>query len=214
MRFAINNVIKALTMELLEFNCFWYCWMHNMLMLCRSFIWGVIGGSCWGYDIWSSLYVFLNDWRGVLWWYFNLYLLKLHDMASLFLKYYLISCQLTFLWNQRLQQHHSLIITCPRVHLSVAVASFFCEFVPWLWLWEQFRNGSLRKTQDIFGEQPLTDIVNWKKFADASWNVQCVEILIGVFIHVVAKHLLETRFHWITFGYQWITQASKHCTGR
>lgn len=61
MRFAINNVIKASesgsTAELLEFNCFWYCWMHMMLFLrnCRCRV-STHRGQIWGFehfDIWS-----------------------------------------------------------------------------------------------------------------------------------------------------------------
>lgn len=120
---------------------------------------------------------------------------------------------LTFFRYQRLEQHHSSIITSPRMHLPITVPSLLRQFIPGLRFRQQLRNRPLRQTQDVFGEESLANVVDGEKFTDTSGYVESVEILGGVFVHVVAEHLLEFGFHGVTFGDEAFAKAADHGAG-
>lgn len=94
------------------------------------------------------------------------------------------------------------------MHLAVGVSSLLGELVPGFGLAEQLGHGSLGQTEHVLGEQPLPDVVDGEEFPHPARDVQRVQVLRGVLVHVVTQHLLETRLHGVTFGDERLSQPT------
>lgn len=101
-----------------------------------------------------------------------------------------VSAPPTFLRDQGLEHHHGSVVARPRVHLPVAVPALLRQLVPRLGLRQQLGDGALGQTQHVLGEQPLANVVHAEQLANPPRDVQRVQGLGRVPIHVVAKHLL------------------------
>lgn len=99
------------------------------------------------------------------------------------------------------------------MHLPVTVPPLLRQLVPRLRLRQQLGDGALRQAQYVLGEQPLPNVVDREQLADASRDVQRVQILRGVLVHVVAQHLLQFRLHWIALRYETLAQSAHHRAG-
>lgn len=100
------------------------------------------------------------------------------------------------------------------MHLPVAIATFFRQFVPRLRFTQQFADGALTQPKNVLGEQSLTDVVYREQFSDPPRYVERVQILGGVFVHVVSQHLLEPGLHRVALRYKGLAESTGHtgCT--
>uniref|UniRef100_A0A182QAU8 Uncharacterized protein n=1 Tax=Anopheles farauti TaxID=69004 RepID=A0A182QAU8_9DIPT len=72
------------------------------------------------------------------------------------------------------------------------------------------RHRALRQPEHVLGEQPLADVVHGQQFPHAPRNVQRVEVLVGVLVHVVAQHLLQLRLHRVALRDERIAEPADH----
>lgn len=100
------------------------------------------------------------------------------------------------------------------MHLPVRVAALLRELVPRLGLGQQLRHRALGQAQHVLREQPLPDVVHRQQLAHAPADVQRVEVGVGVFVHVVAQHLLQPRLHRVALGDERVPEAADERAGR
>lgn len=72
------------------------------------------------------------------------------------------------------------------MHLPVAIPALLCELIPGLGFREQLRDGSLTKSQYVFCEQPLANVVDGEKLSNPPGDMKGIQILVGILVHVVA----------------------------
>lgn len=119
---------------------------------------------------------------------------------------------LTFFRDEAFEEHDGVLVACPAVHFPVAVASLFGQFVPGFGFGKELGDGALGETEDVFGEEALADVVDREELPDAPGDVEGVQVLAGVFVHVVAEHLLEARLHRVALRDEALSQPADHCS--
>lgn len=107
-----------------------------------------------------------------------------------------------------------MLVQSPSVHFPIAVAALLRQLVPGLRLRQQLRNGALRQPQNVLGEEPLPNVVDREQLAHPPRDVQRVQILGRVLVHVVAQHLLQLRLHGVALGDEALAQPPDHRSGR
>jgi hypothetical protein len=117
---------------------------------------------------------------------------------------------LTFLGYEGFKQQYGVVVAGPPMHFSIAVATLLRQLVPGLRLTQQFAHRALTQAQHVLGEQSLPDVMYREEFAHPPRDVQRIEVLRGVLVHIVAQHLLQPGLHGVAFGYEGLPESAGH----
>lgn len=99
------------------------------------------------------------------------------------------------------------------MHLPITVAALLGQLIPRFRFAKQFANRALTQPENVLGEQSLTDVVYRQQLAHPPGYVKSVEVLRGVFVHIMTQHLLQSRLHRIALRYQGFAQSTGHTGG-